>query len=129
MAPRQWIRKNNPKDLLLCECEMVSTDVIDSVAAELQKVNGTPDLIALGLRTRMGKGACQGSFCGLRVVAHLYNTGRLQSDQGTKELRRFFEERWKGLRPALWDGQLVQSELTEALHCGLLGLELAAEKG
>ena len=40
------------------------------------------------------------------------------------DLKAFLNKRWHGQYPTLWDKQLVQSELMEALHCGLFGLEL-----
>jgi glycerol-3-phosphate dehydrogenase len=76
------------------------------------------------LRSRIGKGACQGTFCGVRVAAYLYDREQFVSDQGLIELRAFFSERWKGIRPILWGMSLIQEELQEALHCGLFGLEL-----
>ena len=39
-------------------------------------------------------------------------------------MRAFLAERYKGQRPILWEAQMRQFELAEALHCGLLGLEL-----
>ena len=72
----------------------------------------------------MGKGPCQGAFCGLRIAAHMYDRGSLGSDQGLTQLKAFFNERWKGQHAVLWNGQLVQAELSEAIHCGLLNLEL-----
>ncbi len=46
------------------------------------------------------------------------------ADEGLFDLRRFLNGRWKGIRPILWDGSLIQEELQEAMHCGLFGLEL-----
>ena len=71
----------------------------------------------------MGKGSCQGAFCGLRTVAFLYELGIFEGDQGIRDLRAFLEARWKGLRPVLWGPQLVQEQLQEAIHCGLFNLE------
>jgi len=58
------------------------------------------------------------------MIAHLYERGELESDQGLSLLRNFLERRWHGLRPILWGPQLAQEELQEALHCGLFGLDL-----
>ncbi len=127
IAPRRWMKKHTPEDLLLCECEMVPTSAVDNVIASLRDQNGNVDLTSVALRTRVGKGSCQGAFCGFRVAAHMYNTGQLKADNGINDLKKFFRERWKGLRPVLWDGQLIQTELTEALHCGFLGLEIKQE--
>jgi len=124
LGPRLWLKQNNPEDPLLCECEMLPKSVIDSVMGSIREQNGTPSLEAIRLRSRIGKGPCQGTFCGQRVTAYMYERGALYSDQGLTNLREFLRGRWMGERPILWDGQLIQAELKEALYCGLLGLEL-----
>jgi glycerol-3-phosphate dehydrogenase len=89
---------------------------------------GHPSLRELGQRSRVGKGPCQGAFCSLRMTAHLYNEGLLTADQGLEELRDFIGERWRGVHPLLWGPAVAQTELQEALHCGLFGLELVGTK-
>ena len=79
---------------------------------------------AIGLRSRIGKGPCQGTFCSLRVASYLYDRRELSGNQGIDELRNFLRERWRGQQPLLWDMPLAQAELMEAMHCGLFGLEL-----
>lgn len=123
LAPREWIKHPDHEDPLLCECEMIPASVIDSVIGSIRSQGGQPNLKAVGLRTRMGKGACQGSFCAARVTAHLCDRGDLTGRDGRAELKRFLQERWKGERTILWGGQLAQSELKEAIYSGLLGLE------
>ena len=103
---------------------MLSRSVIDQVIDSLKAQGETPSLRAISLRSRMGKGPCQGIHCGRRVAAHLYERGDFLSDEGLANLRTFFRERWKGERPILWDAQMVQAELKEALYFGLLGLDL-----
>jgi glycerol-3-phosphate dehydrogenase len=83
---------------------------VDSIVDAIRKQDGQPDLKAISLRSRIGKGACQGTFCGVRVTAYLFDQGELTFDQCLAGLREFL--------------QLVQSELLEALYCGLFGLEL-----
>ena len=78
----------------------------------------------MGVRSRIGKGACQGTFCSIRISSHLYDTGALNGDQGISDLKSFLNERWRGVRPLLWNESLSQAELQEALHCGMFGLEL-----
>ncbi len=124
LAPNQWIRKNDPDDVLLCECEMVPQSVVDTIAASIRRQNGRPGMKAIGLRSRIGKGPCQGTFCSLRVAAYLYDRQEFLGDQGLGELRAFLRERWRGQQPLLWDMPLAQAELMEAMHCGLYGLEL-----
>lgn len=124
LAPRIWLKQPNPKEPLLCECEMVPLSAVDQIIDNLMARGETLDLSAIGLRSRVGKGSCQGAFCGFRMIAHLYERGELESDQGLNRLRQFLERRWHGLRPILWGPQLAQEEIQEALHCGLFGLEI-----
>ena len=124
LAPNQWIRNNDPDDGLLCECEMVPQSVVDTIAASIRRQQGQPGLKAIGLRSRIGKGPCQGTFCSQRVSAYLYDRGEFSGIQGLGELRQFLKERWRGQQPLLWDMPLAQAELLEAMHCGLFGLEL-----
>ena len=124
LAPRLWMQKHDPQDLLLCECEMVPRSVVDTIADSILKQDGQPDIQAIALRSRVGKGACQGTFCGVRVTAYLSDQGHLKPGMSLNDLKAFLNQRWHGQYPTLWDKQLVQSELTEALHCGLFGLEL-----
>lgn len=124
LAPNQWIRKNDPEDQLLCECEMVPQSVVDTIVASIRRQNGLPTMRAIGLRSRMGKGPCQGTFCSLRVAAYLYDRREFMGRQGLEELRAFLRERWRGQQPLLWDMPLAQAELMEAMHCGLFGMEL-----
>ncbi len=124
LAPNQWIRNNDPDDILLCECEMVPQSVVDTIVSSLKRRQGQPSMKAIGLRSRIGKGPCQGTFCSLRVAAYLYDRQEISGDQGITELRAFLRERWRGQRPLLWDMPLAQAELMQAMHCGLFGLEL-----
>jgi glycerol-3-phosphate dehydrogenase len=124
LAPKLWLQKHEPDDILLCECEMVPKSVVDSIVDDIRKHEGQPNLKAIALRSRIGKGACQGTFCGMRVTSYLFDQGELTFDESLVSLREFLGKRWHGQYPTLWDKQLVQSELLEALYCGLFGLEL-----
>ncbi len=124
LAPRTWMARGQPDDLLLCECEMVSQAVVDDLVKAFDSQGKPPGLRALGLRSRIGKGPCQGTFCSQRVAAYLYDRGVWQGDGGIAELQAFLRERWRGQAPLLWDISLAQAELLEATHCGLFGLEL-----
>ncbi len=84
-------------------------------------------LADLALRSRFGKGACQGTFCAVRVTAHLFEQGTLCGEAGLHGQREFFRERWRGQHPVLWGEQLAQAELAEAIHCGLHGYEVGAQ--
>jgi glycerol-3-phosphate dehydrogenase len=124
LSPRLWLQAHRPDDLLLCECEMVPASAVDAVIAGIHQQGGVPDLYAIGRRSRIGKGTCQGAFCGVRICAYLYDRGELAGRQGLTDLRSFLSARWRGIRPILWDTALCQEELQEALHCGYFGLEL-----
>jgi glycerol-3-phosphate dehydrogenase len=65
LAPKLWMQKHEPEDILLCECEMVPKSAVDSIVDAIRKQDGQPDLKAISLRSRIGKGACQGTFCGV----------------------------------------------------------------
>jgi glycerol-3-phosphate dehydrogenase len=123
LAPGFWRWERKPHDALLCECEMVPKSAVAQIVEQLQANGEAVDLDALRLRSRRGKGSCQGAFCGLRTTAILYEGGIFRGDQGIQDLKIFLESRWKGLRPVLWGGQLVQEHLQEAIHCGLFNLE------
>lgn len=123
-APRFWVEKRDENDLVLCECEMVSRNVIDAAVREMGEMRGRSILNGLSLRTRVGKGPCQGGFCGLRITSHLYDQGHVSGDRGIAELKAFVNRRWKGFSPILWGLPLVQADLQEALYCGMLDLEL-----
>jgi glycerol-3-phosphate dehydrogenase len=124
LSPRLWLKRNNPEDLLLCECEMVPASAVDAVIDGIRLQGGLSSLYAIGRRSRIGKGTCQGAFCGLRINSHLYDQGKLRGREGLADLMSFLGARWRGMRPILWDTALLQEELQEALHCGYLGLEM-----
>jgi glycerol-3-phosphate dehydrogenase len=123
LTPGVWIRNNDPSDMLLCECEMVPQSVAQQIVTSIRSQNGDPSLTAIGLRSRIGKGPCQGTFCSLRLAAYLYDLVELRDDRGLVDLKAFLERRWRGQQPLLWDISLAQAELLEAIHCGLFGLE------
>lgn len=129
LAPKQWIQGHAENDTLLCECEMVPGSTVADILAILREQGGPSSLEAIGLRSRIGKGPCQGAFCSLRVSAWLYENGNHTSSDGLEDVRQFVRERWKGLQPLLWEMPLVQAELQEALHCGFLNMELGARGG
>jgi glycerol-3-phosphate dehydrogenase len=129
LAPALWRRQRKPNDALLCECELVPMSAVDQIVDQLRKDREPVDLEAIRLRSRIGKGSCQGAFCGLRTTAYLYDLGILEGNKGIQDLRTFLEARWKGLRPVLWGRQLVQEQLQEAVHCSLFALEADTRHG
>ena len=123
-APKTWMKGHDPEDSILCECEMVPRSAVDSIAVSIHNQGEKADLQRIGLRSRIGKGPCQGAFCGPRLTAYLFDRGESDAGQSLDSLREFVRSRWKGLRPILWGQQLPQADLLEAMHCGLFGLEL-----
>lgn len=119
---KKWGAENRVEPLL-CECELVPKSTVESVAEAILEHHLDLNLNAVGLRSRVGKGACQGTFCGKRVLAFLQETGHLKGRDGLKSLREFLQSRWKGERPVLWHSQIMQAELKEALYCGSFDLE------
>ncbi|MFH2091521.1 MAG: FAD-dependent oxidoreductase [Pseudomonadota bacterium] len=115
-------------DPILCECEMVPASAVDTIMDAIKKDQGRPDLTAIALRSRVGKGPCQGAFCSIRILSHMYNTSNLIHHQGLDDLKRFLNERWKGEQPLLWGAAIVQSSIKEMIHCGLFGLELETDQ-
>jgi glycerol-3-phosphate dehydrogenase len=126
LAPDYWLRQNDPLDVLLCECEMVPRSVVEEIIGQFYGHGAAISLLGgIGLRSRIGKGPCQGTFCSQRVLAELYEGKYLNDTEGIAELRSFLRERWRGQQPLLWNTALAQAELLEAMHCGLFGLDLA----
>jgi len=128
VAPKYCYQSDKPDDMILCECEMVPQSAIDQIVASAPGVGEEMTLEAIALRSRVGKGPCQGSFCGIRICSYLYDQGHYRDPSGLRHLRDFLDERFKGQRGVIWGQQAAQMELAEALHCGLLGLDTLEEK-
>lgn len=122
-SPKYWYKANDPEDMILCECEMVPQSAIDEIVKDAPGAEKEMTLKAIALRSRAGKGPCQGSFCGIRIASYLYDQGHYHDKTGLIHMRDFFNERFKGTRTVTWGLQAAQMELAEALHCGLLGLD------
>ena len=123
-APRTWLASRALDEALLCECEMVTAGAVDAVWTALRANGDAPTLTDIGLRSRVGKGACQGAFCSVRTVAHLCRGGDFPAADSLATIVAFIDERWGSQRAVLWGEQLAQAELMEALHCGLFAEEL-----
>lgn len=128
-SARRWMQAQDPKETLLCECEMVSTSMVDTIVEQIRKEGKPVSLTEIGLRSRIGKGPCQGTFCSLRVASYLYDQNIFSKDNGIAQIKAFVNERWKGLRPLIRDTELIQTELQEAFLCGLMGVENTPAKG
>ncbi len=73
-APRYWFKADKADDLILCECEIVPQSAIDEILSASGAEAGMT-LEAIALRSRAGKGRCQGSFCSIRIASYLYDRG------------------------------------------------------
>ncbi|NOX34079.1 MAG: anaerobic glycerol-3-phosphate dehydrogenase subunit A [Deltaproteobacteria bacterium] len=124
MSFRNRPGKGKKDDITMCECEMISKNQFKELISWLKKNRKNPDLNALRIHSRLGKGACQGTFCSQRVTGFMYDENYLKQDDGIYNIKDLLQERFTGQRPVLWDGQLCQAELNEALYCGFYGLEL-----
>jgi len=115
-----WWNRHTPGDSLMCECEIIPQEAVDGILPELRD----PDfpLLDISNRSRLGKGACQGTFCAARLTAYLHDRDLVGGERGRDGLKSFLQERWKGQRPILWGAQCAQAELKEALYLGFLRL-------
>lgn len=108
---------------LLCECEMISEGTIDEVVDDFLSQGREPTLTEIGLRTRAGKGPCQGCGCSLKIASYLHSKGIYRGQEGIRHIKAMIQNRWKGFRPVVWGDAAAQLELQEALQCGLFGFE------
>lgn len=122
-SSKNWFKNNAPKDLLLCECEMISKSVINKINESIIEEKIPPTLLSVALRSRLGKGPCQGAFCAFRVTAHMYNKKYFKGSMGIHNLKAFIQNRFKGIRSVLMGPSVIQSEMQEAFQCGLFNLE------
>lgn len=123
-SARHWYKHSDASDLVLCECEMVPQSVVDEVIKLAPGAEDEMTVQAIGLRSRIGKGTCQGAFCSMRVTSYLYDRNTYKNRDGLKHMRDFVSGRFKGIKPVLWGEQMPQFELAETMHCGLMGLDL-----
>ena len=127
-AARYWFKRKEPSDLILCECEMVPQSAVREIIEESPGAEKEMTVKAIAMRSRIGKGTCQGAFCSMRVTSELYDQNFYKNTDGLRHMREFVTERYKGVRPVLWGEQMPQIELAESMHCGLMGLDLLEDK-
>lgn len=124
-SAREAFRRKDASDLNICDCEMVPVGVVDDLIRTVRRQKEAVGMVDIQHRSRLGKGSCQGTFCSQRLVAHLYDSGTYQGEEGLPHIKEFVQERWRGQHPVLWDLHMAQADLQEAIQCGLLNLELA----
>ncbi|MBF0452235.1 MAG: anaerobic glycerol-3-phosphate dehydrogenase subunit A [Candidatus Magnetomorum sp.] len=123
LTPQEWMQHSRSQDVMLCECEMIPKSAIDYIISNMRSKYGTVDLPGIGLRSRVGKGPCQGTYCSERIASYMVDRGDINGEEAVNQLKGFLQERWRGQRPLLWDIPMIQSELQEAIHCGFLNLD------
>lgn len=102
---------------LVCECEQVS---VGEIRYAVESLNAD-HLVDLRRRTRLGMGTCQGHLCALRaagVVAEM----RGDAEGTLSDVKRFIDERWRGVRPVAWGESLVEAQFTQWFYDGVCGL-------
>jgi glycerol-3-phosphate dehydrogenase len=103
---------------IICDCEIVEREELE----ESLKKGDLRDLQDILHRTRLAKGTCQGGFCIYRLLGVLHDLKMSKGDSNSI-LKRFLEERWKGIRPILWGTTLKEEELIESIYKGIFNLE------
>jgi glycerol-3-phosphate dehydrogenase len=104
---------------LICECELIGRGRLE----ETMRRRGSVNLDDIRRSLRLGMGPCQGGFCIYRATGILHGVGRLDGEQASESLRRFLQERWKGVWPILYGDQLRQARLDDWIFQGLLDVE------
>lgn len=107
---------SDDKDALVCECEQVTVGEVE-YAMEHQMVER---LIQLRRRTRTGMGTCQGQLCALRAACVLSHKTGVEAAKA--DLRKFLNERWKGMQPVAWGPTLNEAQLIQRVYRDLMGL-------
>ncbi len=125
MSVKLWAKDPSPGDSMMCECEMVPKSHFKELLTWLKQNRETADLNSLRIHSRLGKGACQGTFCSLRVTGLMYDETYIKGSQGLDNIKFLLEERFKGQKPVLWGSQLAQAELNEGIFCSFFGLDMA----
>jgi len=102
---------------VLCDCELVQRKEVEGLLKE-EKLKDLQDILR---RTRLAKGTCQGGFCVYRLIGVLHDLKMMDKDSN-KILKGFLEERWKGIRPILWEASIKEEELVESIYKGIFNL-------
>lgn len=103
---------------LVCECEEVSVGEVKYAINELDVHN----LVDLRRRTRVGMGTCQGELCACRAAGLLAQANNCAKKE-RHDLKKFMNERWKGIYPVGWGDALRESEYSQWVYSGICGLE------
>ena len=98
---------------VICECENVTLAELDEIAKEAT----SHSIGDVRRRTRLGMGTCQGNFCALHSACILAEHDNLLAhNEPLGQMKKFVQERYKGIRPVLWGRTLRETEMTRALY-------------
>lgn len=111
--------KSPTSQQIICECELVTKQMLEKAMDDLPQGN----LDDVRRQVRLGMGPCQGGFCSQRATAIAHERGDVDIERATGLLRLFLKNRWIGLWPILYGGQVRQSALDEWIHEGILDVE------
>jgi glycerol-3-phosphate dehydrogenase len=53
----------------------------------------------------------------------LHGMGKVGAMDSNAQIKKFLEERWRGIRPVLWGDQLREHQFIEEIYLGILNLE------
>jgi glycerol-3-phosphate dehydrogenase len=104
---------------IICECELITRRRLE----EAMQRRRTANLDDLRRTLRLGMGPCQGGFCIYRATGILHAVEQLDHRAANAALLAFLQERWKGVHPILYGGQLRQARLDDWIFQGLLGVQ------
>jgi glycerol-3-phosphate dehydrogenase len=104
---------------LICECELIERSTLEAG----MRTRGSHNLDDIRRQLRLGMGPCQGGFCIYRATGILHSLDRMDGEEASSTLRRFLEERWKGVWPILYGDQLRQARLDDWIFQGILDVE------
>jgi glycerol-3-phosphate dehydrogenase len=104
---------------IICDCEIITRGELEE-ALEGLSLKGLREILH---RTRLAKGTCQGAFCSYRLLGMLHGMGKVGAMDSNAQIKKFLEERWRGIRPVLWGDQLREHQFIEEIYLGILNLE------
>lgn len=116
---QEYLLQNPGKEIILCECEGVSSAEVEEVASW----ESTNNLDDLRRKTRVGMGTCQGLYCSFRSLGTAWMTLKKKPEHPLKQLINFLENRYKGQKSLLWESQIKESELTLGVYSTIFNLE------
>jgi glycerol-3-phosphate dehydrogenase len=104
---------------MVCECELVSRSTLEEAITR----TGSTNLDDIRRQLRLGMGPCQGGFCIYRATGILHELDGISGQRADGSLLGFLQERWKGVWPVLYGGQLRQARLDDWIFQGVLDVE------